>query len=345
MNYQYTGIFQITDLFQDFRNEMEKTSFETVGDRRDGKVYLYTPKIILTLNIALATGRPLLVRGASGSGKSSLAYNVARILQRKYYEFVVTSRTQAQDLLWHFDAVRRLSDAQIRQEHLEDYDELWMSHYSYISPSVLWWIFDHDSASRRGLPINASIPRFFRQAIDPCYNVDFVPPDAPAVLLIDEIDKADPDIPNNLLVPLGSLEFRVDEINQKIEFDPPQNLPLADSLPLIIITTNEERQLPEAFVRRCIVLEIEPPNRQDRMEIALRTFENLDKQLCEDISDIMEILLRRVSSGSRQLEASVSIAEYLDAIRTCLKLNVSRDTETLMEIVKSTIWKKLDANP
>jgi len=115
----------------------------SVGDRRDGLVYVYgdskSSEIVLAVNVALATGRPLLVRGPSGSGKSSLALNVARVLDYRYYEHVVTSRTVALDLLWRFDVVRRLSDAQAGgTKPLSD----------YIEPGVLWWAFDPRAPAR-----------------------------------------------------------------------------------------------------------------------------------------------------------------------------------------------------
>src|SRR5262245_58356001 len=85
----------------------------TGGDRRDGTIYVYRPEIVLAVNVALATGRPLLLRGPTGSGKSSLARHVSRVLGWRYYEEVVTSRTQARDLLWKFDTLRRLNDSQM----------------------------------------------------------------------------------------------------------------------------------------------------------------------------------------------------------------------------------------
>src|ERR1041384_1697272 len=81
------------------------------ADRRDGLIYVYTDEIELTVNVALATGRPVLLRGPSGSGKSSLAKNVALRLQRRYYEEVISSRSQHTDLQWHFDLLRRFRDA------------------------------------------------------------------------------------------------------------------------------------------------------------------------------------------------------------------------------------------
>ena len=104
----YKPIVAIKDV-EDFRPLGDHT---VRGDRRDGCFYRYNPRIKLAVNVAMATGRPLLVLGATGCGKSSLAHNLARIMNRRYYEYVVTSRSQARDLFYRFDAIRRLGDSQ-----------------------------------------------------------------------------------------------------------------------------------------------------------------------------------------------------------------------------------------
>ena len=110
-------------------------------DVRDGSVYVFTPPTVLAVQVALATGRPLLLGGPPGSGKSSLAAYVARFLNWNYFERVITSRTQAQDLQWTFDAVRRLRDATAG---------LTLTAGAYVEPGVLWWAFRPDLAHRRG---------------------------------------------------------------------------------------------------------------------------------------------------------------------------------------------------
>ena len=162
------------------------------GDSRRAPVYVYTEEIILAVNVALATRRPLLVRGPSGSGKSSLARNIAQFKGWRYYDKVITSRTQARDLLWDIDLVRRLHDARFADQTLPE------GLGPYVIPGVFWWAFDRESAGRHGT--------------DPQHESD----DERAVVLLDEIDKADPDVPNNLLVPLGSLEFIVDETGELV---------------------------------------------------------------------------------------------------------------------------------
>src|ERR1700755_530080 len=110
-------------------------------DVRDGSVYVYEEPIRLAVRVALATGRPLLLLGPPGSGKSSLAAYVARTMNWNYFEKVVTSRTKAQDLLWTVVAVRGLRDAQTKE--LQDQTE------SYIEPRVLWWAFNPANARLR----------------------------------------------------------------------------------------------------------------------------------------------------------------------------------------------------
>ena len=150
---------------------------------RDRDVYVFDTdeRIVLAVNVAMSIRRPLLIYGPPGCGKSSLAPNVARILRRRYYEEVISSRTEAQDLLWIFDAVRRLRDAQANRELGGD--------SAYTEPGAIWWAFDRRSALEQGGT---------EQAQDPAVDLK-----APAVVLLDEIDKADPDLPNNLLLPLA----------------------------------------------------------------------------------------------------------------------------------------------
>lgn len=292
------------------------------GDRRDGSVYVYTDEIVLAVNVALATGRPLLLRGPSGSGKSTLARNVARVLGWRYYEDVISSRTQARDLLWRFDTLRRLSDAQVKrlEERL----------YAYIDPGVLWWAFDRTSALRRGAPDGVEVPLAAEPAQESRHER--------AVVLLDEIDKADPDVPNNLLVPLGSLEFTVQEIDERIQGARP---------PLIFITTNDERELPPAFLRRCIVLTLAGPDRTRLTEIARAHFGDDDKELYEKVAGlVLEQGAEPAAAGGRRDrrvgQAVPSTAEYLDAVRACRKLKIRPENEIWSQIAQVTLWKPRD---
>jgi MoxR-like ATPase len=288
-------------------------------DRRDGLVYVLTPEIELAVDVALATGRPLLLRGEPGSGKSSLAAFIAQDRAWRYYEHVVTSRTQARDLLWAFDTVRRLADAQTRPPgtSLNDSD--------YIEPGVLWWAFAPQSARRRGAPPGDA--RAAPAAAEPGGGVNAGRSQDHAVVLIDEIDKADPDLPNGLLVPLASNEFLVTETRELIRKEAPENtLDPRFGRHLIVITTNEERELPNAFLRRCIVTWLPHPSAARLAEIARAHLASWadgmsaeDEQLAEDLAHRVEASR---AEAARLNVRPPSTAEYLDAVRACRTLGI-----------------------
>lgn len=319
----------------DFRENGETLG---TGDQRDGLFYRYSESTKLAVRLALIIGRPLLVMGPSGCGKSSLAFNVARLLRRRYYEFVVHSQTSASDLNYRFDAIRRLGEAQIRQPGDGSISGDWRSHYPFIEPGPLWWAIDPASAGRRGLPSTGALA--FPKAIDrgywPCSppsstgDVGSVAP--PAVLLIDEIDKGDPDLANNLLVPLGSHRFLIEETGTMVE-RPPAAGPQAHSAPLIVITSNRERELPEAFVRRCVVLQVLPPS-VDELVVLGKEALRVDKQLDID-------LLRAVANRILELrgELYLNAAEFLDTVRAILSLNAP--AQDWAQIILHTTWKSV----
>jgi MoxR-like ATPase len=319
----------------DFRREDDRT---TSADRRDGLLYRYSPEVKLAVRVALAIGRPLLVFGPSGCGKSSLVFSVARLLRRRYYEVVVSSRSEARDLYYRFDAVRRLGDAQLGAAAAG----AWRSVYPFIEPGPLWWVFSPQSARWRGGNIGDSA---IRPATDPgrwpdAYldPVDRPATDevlaVPAVLLIDEIDKADPDFANNLLVPLGSRQFVVEESGDLVKLRAKGD----DQPPLVVITSNRERELPPAFVRRCVVLEIPPPSENELLEIAHAHFPGANADAVER--------WKRIAALTRDLRRQdpVSIPEYLDAVRAIEQLG--GDETQWREILLRTAWTSdQDARP
>jgi MoxR-like ATPase len=282
-------------------------------DGRDGSIYVYTEPVVLAVKVAIATGRPLLLYGPPGSGKSSLAAFVARTMNWNYFEQVITSRTQAQDLQWSFDAVRRLRDAKASDASIP------MG--AYVEPRVLWWAFDSVSASQQGPQTSGNKTH---------------PPGIvrghhhPSAVLIDEIDKADPDVPNDLLVVLGSQRFRVPETGQLVEPTHP---------PLLFVTTNDERELPRAFLRRCVIHKLEEPSRQRLIEIAQNHFpeeqnkENLFAKLADKIISMRELDQHK---GSR----APSNAEYLDAVRACIDFGVEPGTSPAWQGIESAVLVK-----
>jgi len=291
-----------------------RTSDETArsGDRRDGSVYVYSDPIVLAINVALATERPLLIRGPSGSGKSSVARNIAFRMKRRFYEAVVTSRTQARDLQWTFDAVQRLSDASGNGEA--------KPLASYITPGVLWWAFDPAGARRQAAAAGGKS--------GPMGLVPAGRNNAPAVVLIDEIDKADPDVPNDLLVPLGSLRFDVPELDQRVQST-------VEKHPLIVITTNEERELPPAFMRRCVGLNLPAPTPARLVAIARAHHPTADESLTRAIADQFIPTLPDGKPGT----PIASAAEFLDAVQASIGLDISPDAvdKTWMSILDTIV--------
>ncbi|WP_433319271.1 AAA family ATPase [Micromonospora sp. CA-269861] len=302
-----------------------------VPDGRDGRVYVMPPELDLAIRVSLATGRPLLLRGEPGSGKSSLAPFVARGKGWRYYEHVVTSQTQARDLLWTFDGVRRLADAQAGVRNL--------ANSQYVEPGPLWWAYARESARRRGETTDC-LPT----AIEPFSEMNAERSPDYAVVLIDEIDKADPDLPNGLLVPLSSGTFTVTEINSEIRKALPVGInPGSTARHLIVLTTNEERELPEAFLRRCVVVWLESPGEQELVAIAREHMTAYD----EGWSDIDQALAAEVAHAvvaarerARQLGIRpASTAEFLDALRACKQLGISSDSDEWKLISQFVLFK------
>jgi len=187
------------------------------GDRFAAAGHRWTQSEIDALILAHAARRPLLVRGEAGSGKSQIARAAAQAMGGvEPLVEVIHPRFDALDLLYRLDAVERLADAQVQQ--------LDRTNARYVKPGRLW---EAINLMREG--------------------------EAAPVLLIDEIDKADADVPNALLDVLGNRSFTVPHLNNRTVRAE------GGRLPLIIITTNEERELPAAFVRRCVVLNLNPP--------------------------------------------------------------------------------------
>jgi MoxR-like ATPase len=195
------------------------------GDNFRAAVHVWSEPEINALKLALAARRPLLLRGEPGCGKSQLARAAAQVMGvgQPLVE-VIHARFEPSDLLYRFDAMTRLLDAQMGKDGGLD-----PSNRKYLEPGVLWKAFD---ASRKGQQCS--------------------------VVLIDEVDKADADLPNSLLDVLANRSFMVPMLN----IGGRKGRVVADAKfsPLVIFTTNEERELPAAFVRRCMVLNLNPPS-------------------------------------------------------------------------------------
>ena len=233
--------------------------------RFDGSpTYVATPDLKLAVNAALALQRPLLVKGEPGTGKTLLAEEIARALGRPLFQWHVKSTTKAQQGLYEYDAVSRLRDSQLGDDRVADIA-------NYIRRGVLWEAFESD---------------------------------VPAVVLLDEIDKADIEFPNDLLRELDRMEFHVYETQRTVA---------ARHRPLVVITSNNEKELPDAFLRRCFFHYIRFPDRETMTEIVAVHFPMLKKAL---LAEALEVFfgLREVPS----LKKKPSTSELLDWLRLLL---------------------------
>jgi MoxR-like ATPase len=199
--------------------------------------YVATPDLMMAVNAAVTLGRPLLIKGEPGTGKTQLAEEIARALARPLLEWHIKSTSKAQQGLYEYDAVSRLRDSQLGDSRVHDIR-------NYIVRGRLWEAFESD--------------------VQP-------------VLLIDEIDKADIEFPNDLLRELDRMEFHVYETQQTV---------VARHRPLVVITSNNEKELPDAFLRRCFFHYIRFPDREIMTQIVDVHFPDLQRTLLREALNI-----------------------------------------------------------
>ena len=300
------------------------------GDGIPEQVHVFGEREIQAVNTALAAGRPLLLRGEPGVGKSQLAFAAAKSLERAFVAKTVDANTEAHHLLWHFDAVARLAEAQVQgallagcnecQEAAKRSLEQNLALHKFVHPQVLWWALNWKSAGKQ-----AEVAK-----IDKPKQCTGYRPSKGVVALIDEIDKADSHVPNGLLEALGAGSFK--------PFGLPERVFADNRSPLIIITTNEERRLPDAFIRRCLVLNMQLPKDRKGLEAHLlerarahfpRVNEKLIQRAAQMLIDDREIARKE---NHYPLPGQ---AEYLDLLRAVRRLapnNAKAQAELLEEL-------------
>jgi MoxR-like ATPase len=292
----------------------------------------------LAIRTAIAAKRALLVRGEPGIGKTQLAKAAAIALKRPIVSFVVDSRTEARDLMWHFDAVARLAEAQV-QGALRPQDEAKanardaLAIERFIHPRPLWWAFDWDGAETQAVKANSARPA----RLDGCDPANGV------VLLIDEIDKAETEVPNGLLEALGAGEFTPQG------FADPVVAGANAVAPLVLITTNEERVLPDAFLRRCLVLHLVLPEDREGLITHLvgrgkAHFPKADPDLLAAAAKMLADDRQRARAADRR--PLPGQAEFIDLVRAVLELAPRRrraQQEILERIAPFALRKIPDA--
>jgi MoxR-like ATPase len=226
--------------------------------------YIATDDLSMAVNAAVTLERPILVKGEPGTGKTQLALEVANSLGKPLYEWHIKSTTKAQQGLYEYDAVARLRDSQLGDDRVHDIA-------NYIVRGRVWEAFQSDEQP---------------------------------VLLIDEIDKADIEFPNDLLRELDRMEFYVYETKQLVE---------AKHRPIIVITSNNEKELPDAFLRRCFFHYIKFPDKDTMADIVNVHFPGLKKDLLAEALNAF-YKLRDV----RGLKKKPSTSELLDWIKLLL---------------------------
>jgi len=283
------------------------------------------------VNAALAAQRPLLVRGEPGVGKTQLAEAVATKLRRAFYPFTVDARTESRDLLWRYDAVMRLAHAQLCAALHRDEQtiERELAVTNFVHPGPLWWAFDAASARRAsgGLTLPGPLSNTARQKNG-------------WVLLIDEIDKAESDLPNGLLEALGAGQFTPLGYAQPIT--------IAAVPPLIMITTNEERVLPDAFLRRCLVLHLALPSDDDALSTFLqqRGQDHFGSHTTPAVlrEAARQLVADRRYAAQAQLSPLPGQAEYLDLVRAVIGL-APHDTDKQKALLASAARFTLRKHP
>jgi MoxR-like ATPase len=253
--------------------------------------YVSTEDLTLAVNAAITLQRPLLIKGEPGTGKTMLAVQVAKALGVPLLEWHIKSTTKAQQGLYEYDAVSRLRDSQLGDKRVHDI-------HNYIVKGMLWQAFTQDK---------------------------------PCVLLIDEVDKADIEFPNDLLRELDRMEFYVYETRELVK---------AKNRPIVFITSNNEKELPDAFLRRCFFHYIRFPDKETMEKIVQVHFPALKKSLLKEAMEVF-FEVREVPG----LKKKPSTSELLDWLKLLLAEDIppdalrSKDRKTIIPPLHGALLK------
>jgi MoxR-like ATPase len=234
---------------------------QSVAQFKGTERYVATRELEVAVNAAVALERPLLIKGEPGTGKTVLAQEIAKALGYPLIEWHIKSTTKAQQGLYEYDAVSRLRDGQLGDPRVHDIA-------NYIVRGKLWEAFEADH---------------------------------PVVLLIDEIDKADIEFPNDLLLELDRMEFYVYELRRNVK---------ARHRPVVIITSNNEKELPDAFLRRCFFHYIRFPDRETMEKIVQTHFPNIRQDLLREALTVFFDV-----RGVNELKKKPATSELLDWLK------------------------------
>ena len=240
--------------------------------------YIASHDLSVAVNAAITLEKPLLIKGEPGTGKTLLAHEIAKALGKPLYTWHVKSTTTAQQGLYEYDAVSRLRDSQLGNNKVDNIA-------NYINKGKLWQAFEADEK---------------------------------VILLIDEIDKADIEFPNDLLLELDKMQFFCYETGEEI---------VAKHRPIIIITSNNEKELPDAFLRRCFFHYISFPDRDTLKEIVDVHYPKLEEQLVESAMKLFYAI-----RNQRNIKKKPSTSELIDWIKLLLvgKIN-AQELDDVME--------------
>ena len=233
--------------------------------------YVASEQLLNAVNVAITLGKPLLIKGEPGTGKTMLAEAISKALDKKLIIWNIKSTTKAQDGLYMYDTIQRLYDGQFGEEGVDDIAR-------YIKLGKLGEAFESDEQ---------------------------------VILLIDEIDKADLEFPNDLLWELDQMEFYIHETKRTVK---------AKHRPIVIITSNAEKELPDAFLRRCIFHYIDFPDAQLMEEIVRTHIPNVEEQVLKSAFEVFYDI-----RGMRDVRKKPSTSELIDWINVLQLGGISAD--------------------